>query len=118
MEVFERPADTYVASFIGSPTMNFLPAVLVDQGCAAKLEAGPLLRFVDGRRDGPDGMALTIGVRPEHVRVGGEGVTLRIDLVEPLGSETLVHGRLAAPGETSLVVRLAGRAPETRRADR
>jgi sn-glycerol 3-phosphate transport system ATP-binding protein len=112
MEVFEHPADTYVAGFIGAPAMNFLPAVLTDAGGAAKLEAGPLLRFVDGRRDGPDGMALTIGVRPEHIRIDPAGVPLRIDLVEPLGSETLVHGRLAAQGETAMVVRLAGRAPE------
>src|SRR6202162_1480968 len=61
MEVFERPADTYVAGFIGAPAMNFLPAILTDSGTAAKLDAGPMLRFVDGRRDGPDGMALTIG---------------------------------------------------------
>src|SRR5271155_3647442 len=112
MEVFEQPADTYVAGFIGAPAMNFLPAVLTGSGCAAKLEAGPLLRFVDGRRDGAEGMALTIGVRPEHIRIDPEGVPLRIDLVEPLGSETLVHGRLAAPGEASLVIRLAGKAPE------
>jgi sn-glycerol 3-phosphate transport system ATP-binding protein len=44
--------------------------------------------------------------------MGPQGVPLRIDLVEPLGSETLVHGRLAAPCETALVIRLAGRAPE------
>jgi sn-glycerol 3-phosphate transport system ATP-binding protein len=112
MEIFDRPADSYVAAFIGAPAMNFLPAVLTDHGAAAKLQAGPVLRFVDGRRDGPDGLALTIGVRPEHIHVAGDGVPLRIDLVEPLGSETLVHGRLAAPGEAPLVVRLAGRAPE------
>lgn len=112
MEVFERPADTYVAGFIGAPAMNFLPAVLTDSGTAAKLEAGPLLRFAGGRRDGAEGMALTIGVRPEHIRINPEGVPLRIDLVEPLGSETLVHGRLAAPGEANIVVRLAGKAPE------
>ena len=86
--------------------------MLTDGGSAAKLEAGPLLRFIEGRRDRPDGTALTIGVRPEHIRINSEGVPLRIDLVEPLGSETLVHGRLAAPGEAALVIRLAGRAPE------
>jgi len=112
MEVFERPADTYVAGFIGAPAMNFLPAILTESGAAAKLEAGPLLRFIDGRRDGPDGRTLTIGVRPEHIRVDPNGVPLRIDLVEPLGSETLVHGRLAAPGEAALVLRLAGKSPE------
>jgi sn-glycerol 3-phosphate transport system ATP-binding protein len=112
MEVFERPADTYVAGFIGAPAMNFLPAILIESGSAAKLEAGPVLYFVDGRRDGVDGRDLTIGVRPEHIRVEPNGVPLRIDLVEPLGSETLVHGRLAAPGEAALVLRLAGKAPE------
>ena len=55
MEVFDYPADTYVASFIGAPAMNFLPAVLTDSGAVAKLAAGPALRFVDGRREGPDG---------------------------------------------------------------
>jgi sn-glycerol 3-phosphate transport system ATP-binding protein len=112
MEVFERPADTYVAGFIGAPAMNFLPAVLTNSGTAAKLEAGPLLHFLDGRRDRPDGTALTIGVRPEHIRVDPNGVSLRIDLIEPLGSETLVHGHLAAPGEPGLVIKLAGKAPE------
>jgi sn-glycerol 3-phosphate transport system ATP-binding protein len=111
MEIFEHPADTYVAGFIGAPAMNFLPAVLTNSGGAAKLEAGPLLPLVNGRVDGPDGKALTIGVRPEHIRIGPEGVPLRIDLIEPLGSETLIHGRLAAPGETAVVVKVAGVAP-------
>jgi sn-glycerol 3-phosphate transport system ATP-binding protein len=93
--------------------MNFLPAILTDAGTAAKLEAGPLLHFVDGRRNGSDRTALTIGIRPEHIRINPEGIPLRIDLVEPLGSETLIHGRLAAPGEAALVMRLAGRAPES-----
>jgi sn-glycerol 3-phosphate transport system ATP-binding protein len=112
MEVFEQPADTYVAGFIGAPAMNFLPAILTGSGTAAKLEAGPLVHFIDKKRDGSEGRALTIGVRPEHVRIDPGGVPLRIDLIEPLGSETLIHGRLAAPGETALVIRIAGRAPE------
>jgi sn-glycerol 3-phosphate transport system ATP-binding protein len=111
MQVFERPADTYVAGFIGAPAMNFLPAVLTDGGTAAQLEAGPLLRFVDGTRHEPDDTPLTIGIRPEQVTLDPSGLTLRIDLIELLGSESLVHGRLAAPGETSLVVRLAGASP-------
>src|SRR5208282_5681418 len=43
MDVFERPADTYVAGFVGSPTMNFLPGQLVSEGRAVRLEAGPLI---------------------------------------------------------------------------
>lgn len=111
MEVFEKPADTYVASFIGAPAMNFLSAVLTRDGTAARLAAGPLIGFVDGRRMAADGTALTIGIRPEHVRMDPEGLPFTIDLVEPLGSETLVHGRVAAPGEDALVVKIAGGPP-------
>jgi sn-glycerol 3-phosphate transport system ATP-binding protein len=105
MEVFARPADTYVAGFIGAPTMNFLPATLTREGSAALLETGLLLPFADGRRAGTDGDELTVGIRPEHL-VPGVGLDMAIDLVEPLGSETLVHGRL--DGDHPLVVKLAG----------
>jgi sn-glycerol 3-phosphate transport system ATP-binding protein len=110
MEVFERPADTYVAGFIGAPTMNFLPAELARGGTAAQLAAGPLIPFTDGRRGGPDGRGLTIGIRPEHL-LPGPGFDLLIDLIEPLGSETLVHGHLTGGEEQSLVVKLVGAAP-------
>ena len=66
---------------------------------------------------GPREESLTIGVRPEHITIDPEGVPLRIDLVEPLGSETLVHGRLAAPGETSLVCAARGQAAGRRRSE-
>jgi sn-glycerol 3-phosphate transport system ATP-binding protein len=110
LEVFERPADTYVAGFIGAPAMNFLPAQLARGGTAAQLDAGPLIPFADGRRAEPDGTRLTIGVRPEHLTLG-EGLTLDVDLVEPLGSETLVHGHLRTDSELALLVKLVGRAP-------
>jgi sn-glycerol 3-phosphate transport system ATP-binding protein len=86
MEVFERPANTYVASFVGSPTMNFLPGRLVHDGTAVQLEAGPLV-CLSGRRAGD---SVTLGIRPEHLTLGGAGLTLNVDLIEPLGSETLV----------------------------
>ena len=111
MEVFERPADTYVAGFIGAPTMNFLPAELARGGTAAQLAAGPLIPFHNGRREGPDGRRLTVGIRPEHLTVGDGGLDLLVDLIEPLGSETLVHGHLTGDEEQSLVVRVAGAAP-------
>ena len=110
MEVFARPADIYVAGFIGSPTMNFLPATLARGGTAAQLASGLLLGFGDGRRPGRDGDELVIGIRPEHL-FPGAGLDLAVDLIEPLGSETLVHGHLAGGEEQSLTVKLAGPAP-------
>ena len=84
MEVFARPADTYVAGFIGAPTMNFLPATLARDRTAAQLEGGLLLPLGDGRRPGADGDRLIIGIRPEHLSLGA-GLDLVIDLIEPLG---------------------------------
>ncbi len=112
MGVFERPADTYVAAFIGSPAMNFLPATLAADGTAAVLETGALVPFADGRRDGPEGRPLTLGIRPEHLALAPDGLDLMVELIEPLGSETVVHGR-TAEGDQTLVVKLAGPAPAT-----
>jgi len=109
MEVWARPADTYVAGFIGSPAMNFLAGTLAEGGAAVALAAGPVIRFADGPRPGGDGRALTIGIRPEHALLGEGGEALAVELVEPLGSETVIHGRLAR-GET-LVVKVDGPAP-------
>ena len=109
MEVFERPADTYVAGFIGAPSMNLLPAVLSQSGAAATLDLGTCIPFSDGKREGTDGRRLTVGIRPEHLRPDPAGLILQIDLIEPLGSETVVIGRLTN-GEM-LSVKLAGAAP-------
>ncbi|MBR0666130.1 sn-glycerol-3-phosphate ABC transporter ATP-binding protein UgpC [Roseomonas hellenica] len=113
MEIWSRPANTYVAGFIGSPAMNFLPAVLVDGGGAARLAGGGApIRFVDGPRAGGEGRAVTLGIRPEHLEVGGpDALPVVVDLVEPLGSESVLHGRLA--DDTALVARLPGAAALT-----
>jgi sn-glycerol 3-phosphate transport system ATP-binding protein len=104
MEVFEHPADTYVAGFVGSPTMNFLPGRLVQDGTAVQLDAGPLIPL-RGRRPGN---AVSLGIRPEHLTLGGGDLTLTVDLVEPLGSETLVHGRVAGRDTETVVVKVPG----------
>jgi len=109
MEVFERPSNTYVAGFIGAPAMNLLPGVLCQGGMAADLGRGLVIPFVDGGRDGADGRRLTIGIRPEHIVLDPAGMAMQIDLVEPLGSETVLIGRMD-DGEL-LSVKVPGRAP-------
>jgi len=109
MEVWARPANTFVAGFIGAPAMNFLAASLLPGGAGARLGDGPEIAFADGMRPGSPGTAVTLGLRPEHVVPAADGpLQLTVDLVEPLGSETLVHGRL--PSGESLTARVNGAA--------
>ena len=108
MEVFARPADTYVAGFIGAPAMNFLPGVL-EHG-AVRLRTGEAIRMAVAT-----GGAVTLGVRPEHVSLQAGGVPLVVELVEPLGSETLVHGRMA--DGTALLCKLPGAVPVAERVE-
>ncbi len=105
-ELYDAPANLFVAGFIGSPAMNFLPATLTGQGTAARFANGDVVGFLDGRRAGAEGLALTIGIRPEHVVLAAGGRPFLVDLVEPLGSETVLIGRL---GEGQLLsVKVAG----------
>jgi sn-glycerol 3-phosphate transport system ATP-binding protein len=103
MEVFEQPADIYVAGFIGAPSMNFLRGRLESDGRAIRLAAG-LLVPLTGRYAVQE---VILGIRPEHLTLGSDGLTLTVDLIEPLGSETLVHGRLSV-GDETIVVRTPG----------
>ena len=82
-EVYNRPATTFVASFMGSPPMNLLKnAPNVDFG-------------------GPAGA--TLGIRPEHLQISSSGWTVQIDTIEMLGAERLVYGHL---GDEPLIVRM------------
>ena len=109
LELYRRPATVFVAGFIGSPSMNLLPARLAEQGTAVTLGARAKLGLAR-TCGGGDGRAVTVGFRPEHM-IGADGATadleLEIDLVEPLGADTLVHGRLEGVA-TELTARLPG----------
>ena len=94
MDIYERPANRFVASFVGAPPMNFLPVTVSDGGAAATLGDGTVLATAIR---GFGGEAGELGLRAEHIRVcaTGEGqLTATVDLVERLGERTLVYGRL------------------------
>jgi sn-glycerol 3-phosphate transport system ATP-binding protein len=108
MEIFEHPADTYVAGFIGSPSMNFLPATITEDAKAATLSDGNIIALPPGQYAAHPGQKVTLGIRPEHISLPGP-LRLITDLVEPLGSESVVHGKLAS-GEI-MALRLPGAPP-------
>jgi multiple sugar transport system ATP-binding protein len=100
-ELYHRPATRFVAGFIGAPAMNFLTAEITPDG--ARLADGALLPFTLGRAQ--PGL-VDLGVRPEHLRVDPGGALLtEVDLVEPLGADTLVTVRF---GASQLIARLPG----------
>ncbi|MBM3523966.1 MAG: sn-glycerol-3-phosphate import ATP-binding protein UgpC [Alphaproteobacteria bacterium] len=106
LDVYAKPATTFVASFIGAPAMNLL-AARAGGGAARVGEASlPLaagVRIEDGRE-------IVWGVRPEHIGLAEGGAPrsfdLDVDLVEALGADTLVHGRL--PDGAAMTVRMPG----------
>ncbi|WP_170604948.1 ABC transporter ATP-binding protein [Ruegeria arenilitoris] len=88
LELYDRPANTFVAGFIGAPSMNFLDAVVSKNGSAAVanvLGAGLPIHEPDGL---VDGQKITLGIRPEDTTLSGDGVQGEIMVVEPTGSET------------------------------
>ncbi|MFB0507263.1 MAG: sn-glycerol-3-phosphate import ATP-binding protein UgpC [Thermodesulfobacteriota bacterium] len=110
LEVYDRPSTVFVAGFIGSPSMNFLPARLDSGGKVVKLPGGESLPLPDDSLSTHGGREVTLGIRPEHLIVTEEDVGLahlKIDMVEALGADTLVHGHLGAD-RTSVTVRLPG----------
>ena len=108
LEVYNAPATTFVAGFIGSPGMNFLPARLDPEGNRIDIPDGQVL-ILGGRASPPAGSRdVTVGVRAEHFRVTNEGglntIAVDIELVEELGAEAILYGRV---GTHQIAVRLA-----------
>jgi len=106
LEVYERPATLFVAGFIGSPAMNFLPATVEADGLT--LDGGERVPWAD--LAALAGRKVTLGVRPEHLLPSAGGpLHLHVVLVETLGADTLAHGTLGPVGP-ACAVRLPGSA--------
>ncbi len=95
MEVYANPASRFVAGFIGSPAMNFIPVTLTGQGdrAAARLKDGSVVPLPGAPQgEGP----WELGIRPEALQVAAEGLTkATAAVVERLGDRTLVYAKLA-----------------------
>jgi multiple sugar transport system ATP-binding protein len=101
LDLYERPANRFVAGFLGSPRMNFLPVTLMgEEGATAavRLPDGGLVEVAADAAHARPGASLVLGVRPEHLRpapdAGGGGFAGTVALVEYLGDVTLVYVRV------------------------
>ncbi len=109
IEIYARPATMFVAGFIGSPAMNMLPARIAADGAAVETGGGGRLPL-DSAVPPLGNREVKLGIRPEHCLVAHDGqgtLALKVDVVEALGADTLVHGQLVDAGH-DLTVRLPG----------
>jgi multiple sugar transport system ATP-binding protein len=97
-EVYEHPANVFVATFIGTPPMNLVQATVSESLLRASSFALPIApRY---RAALKDGQLITLGIRPEHIARGTGGVNATVDVVEPIGHESIVY---ASAGDERLV---------------
>ena len=83
LELYDRPANLFVAQFIGSPAMNVLEGVFRNNAVEALGHKWPV-----GASGGVNGQAVKYGIRPEHIDVGAGGIAAEVVVVEPMGAET------------------------------
>jgi multiple sugar transport system ATP-binding protein len=116
LDMYERPQSRFVAGFIGSPSMNFISCRLIEftGGLAVRIEGGPDLPVPTSKTERYRpylGKEAILGIRPEHCAdarphepgSGFAGFRVRVDVVEPLGMNTMIHFRMGAQRISSLV---------------
>jgi multiple sugar transport system ATP-binding protein len=91
LELYDRPANRFVAGFIGSPAMNFLPARA--NGAGISFSSGvdyslPAKGSLEAGRD------VVVGIRPEHLEIAADGFEAEVVVIEPTGSETQLFARV------------------------
>ncbi|MCF1709937.1 sn-glycerol-3-phosphate ABC transporter ATP-binding protein UgpC [Tabrizicola sp. J26] len=94
LELYDRPANTFVAAFIGSPSMNLLPGVVGAGGGSVEVDGTAIA--VPPRQGMDPGRKVIVGIRPEHLSIASSGITATVVVIEPTGSETHVVLRLGS----------------------
>ncbi|MFJ5297635.1 ABC transporter ATP-binding protein [Pseudomonas sp. NPDC088368] len=108
IEVYDRPANLFVATFIGSPAMNLIDGILVQEDSTSIVLVGDQKVDLGRRVDLASASPVVMGIRPEHFSLGSAhasdfSLPFTIDLIEPTGAESHVYGR---SGTTPVVASL------------
>ncbi|OBK47417.1 ABC transporter ATP-binding protein [Mycobacterium kubicae] len=88
-ELYRNPANVFVAGFIGSPAMNLFTLPIVDSAVSLGDWLIPVPREITSTAS-----EIVVGVRPEHFKVGDRGVEMEVDVVEELGADAYLYGRI------------------------
>jgi len=103
-ELYEHPANLFVAQFIGSPKMNIIPCTTVAENFRLQGHGGGVYpHYATGRK------AVKLGIRPEHIQLGDPAyahMKARVDVVEYLGADTYLY--VIPDGHETMIVRVSG----------
>jgi multiple sugar transport system ATP-binding protein len=104
LDLYDRPANLFVAGFIGSPAMNFVEGVLARGNSGWRVAAGEASLPLGPGFAGQEGRKVVYGIRPEHLGVGaaGQGIPAEAEVVEPTGASTYVFTRIAGAPVTAI----------------
>jgi len=95
LELYDYPANQFVAGFIGSPAMNFIPGTLRRADGRAWVESDGDVRLpLPPLGGGRDGQQVVYGIRPEHLTLDAGGVAAIVQVVEPTGADTFVYAEI------------------------
>jgi multiple sugar transport system ATP-binding protein len=104
LELYDHPANTFVAGFIGSPAMNMIPGTARTTAGAPRVEFGDGVALpvpTDARAD--DGQRVLYGLRPEHCAIGATGLPVEVVVVEPTGADTQLYCRFNGQEVTATI---------------
>jgi len=101
LALYDRPVNTFVAGFIGSPAMNMIPGVVREGGRVAFGDAS-VLPLPAGARAEP-GRDVLYGIRPEHCQLGATGLPVDVVVVEPTGADTQLYCRFGGQEVTATI---------------
>lgn len=103
LAVFDRPDSVFVATFIGSPAMNLLPATVSADGRSAALGDGTIVALPSDLNGRGAGRRVTLGVRPEHLGLAESGWAATVSVIEPTGTETQIGLKFAGQAVRALL---------------
>ena len=99
LELYDRPANAFVATFIGSPAMNMLDGLIGPDRASVELGGGA--RVTLPAVTGEAGQPVKLGIPPEHLALDDEGIACEVAVIEPTGADTQVVTRFAGGGLTA-----------------
>ena len=114
MELYHHPKTKFVASFIGQPNMNLIPAAVLDvdaSGIKVELSGGHQMALPVATEGVAKGDRVEVGIRPEHVHIGAGGLEISVNVLERLGGVSITYGMIgdnirfcaSLPGDAAVV---------------